>query len=94
MRAMMVAAARGRIGCRPHSPDPPIATVFCATLPASMKASLAYDLERGNRIELDGLMGAVVRLGEAAGVPTPVHRTIYAALKPYRDGRPAAVAAA
>ncbi len=96
MRAMMVsamgevvavAAARG-LRLAPDLVDRNLA--FAATLPASMKASLAYDLERGNRIELDGLMGAVVRLGQAAGVPTPVHRTIYAALKPCRDGRPAA----
>jgi 2-dehydropantoate 2-reductase len=52
-----------------------------AAMPAEMKASMLVDLERGNRLELDWLSGAVVRLGEAAGVPTPVHRFIHTALK-------------
>jgi 2-dehydropantoate 2-reductase len=31
------------------------------------------DLEAGRPLELDYLSGAVVRLGRAAGVPTPIH---------------------
>jgi len=62
---------------------------FAATLPGEMKASLAHDLDRGNRIEIEGLSGAVVRLGRAAGVPTPVHRAAYAALKLHAGGRAA-----
>ncbi len=46
------------------------------------------DLERGRRLELEGLSGAVVRLGRQTGVPTPVHATVYAALKPFIDGVP------
>jgi 2-dehydropantoate 2-reductase len=56
-------------------------------LPAEMKASMLHDLEAGNRLEVEFLSGAVARLGAAAGVPTPVHRAIYAALKPYAAGR-------
>ncbi|MBL4758585.1 MAG: 2-dehydropantoate 2-reductase [Rhizobiales bacterium] len=52
------------------------------------KASLLVDLENGRRLELDGLSGAVVRLGRELDIPTPVHATIYAALKPFRDGQP------
>ena len=54
--------------------------------PAGGKASQLVDLERGRRLELEGLSGAVVRLGREAGVPTPVHATVYAALKPFVDG--------
>ena len=54
--------------------------------PADGKASQLLDLERGRRLELDALSGAIVRLGRELGVPTPVHATAYAALKPYRDG--------
>jgi 2-dehydropantoate 2-reductase len=54
--------------------------------PAAAKASLLVDLERGRRLELEGLSGAVVRLGEALGVDTPVHRTVYAGLKPFVNG--------
>jgi 2-dehydropantoate 2-reductase len=62
---------------------------FAGQLPAAMKASLAHDLDRGNRIEIEGLSGAVMRLGKEAGVPTPVHRAVYAALKLHAGGRPA-----
>jgi 2-dehydropantoate 2-reductase len=53
------------------------------------KPSMLHDLERGKALELDGLTGTIVRLGAELGVPTPVNRTIYAALKPFRDGAPA-----
>ena len=54
--------------------------------PAEMKTSMQQDLERGNRLELPWLSGAVSRLGKIAGVPTPIHDTIVAGLKPYVDG--------
>jgi 2-dehydropantoate 2-reductase len=55
-------------------------------IPPTMKASMANDLDRGNRLELDWLAGQVSRLGKQYGVPTPVNDTIYAALKPYLMG--------
>ena len=57
------------------------------SVPANMKASMANDLDRGNRLELDWLAGTVSRLGKELNVPTPVNDTIYAALKPYRMGK-------
>jgi 2-dehydropantoate 2-reductase len=62
---------------------------FNAGAPPAMKASMALDLERGNRIELPWLGGKVVELGRTAGVPTPTHALMYAALKPYVMGTPA-----
>jgi 2-dehydropantoate 2-reductase len=56
------------------------------TFPPNMKASMAHDLERGNRLEAPWLSGTVVRLGRELGVPTPAHATAYAALGPYIDG--------
>lgn len=53
-----------------------------------LKASLCVDLERGKRLELEWLSGAIHRMGQELGVPTPVHSTVYAALRPYRDGKP------
>lgn len=55
-------------------------------VPPSMKASMANDLDRGNRLELDWLAGTVSRLGRELNVPTPVNDTIYAALKLHRMG--------
>ena len=55
-------------------------------MPPDMKASMALDLDRGNRLELPWLSGKVAELGRQLGVPTPVHRMIYAMLKPYVMG--------
>ena len=51
-----------------------------------MKASMAYDLERGNRLELDWLSGKVRELGRALDIPTPAHDTVYTVLKLARNG--------
>jgi 2-dehydropantoate 2-reductase len=48
--------------------------------PATMKASMANDLEAGNRLELDWLAGKV-------SIPTPSQEAVYAILKPYRMGQ-------
>jgi 2-dehydropantoate 2-reductase len=58
-----------------------------SAVPPAMKASMANDLDRGNRMELDWLAGQVSRLGKQYGVPTPVNDTIYAALKLHRMGK-------
>ncbi len=51
-----------------------------------MKASMAHDLERGNRIELDWLAGKVRALGKQFGIPTPASDTVYTVLKLHRIG--------
>jgi 2-dehydropantoate 2-reductase len=58
-----------------------------ASFPPTMRASMANDLEAGNRLELDWLAGKVVALGRKHGVPTPGHEAVYAILKPYRMGQ-------
>jgi 2-dehydropantoate 2-reductase len=47
------------------------------------RSSLYNDLAHGKPMEIDALAGTVVRLGAAAGIPTPINRMIYAALLPY-----------
>lgn len=64
------------------------ARTLAMSFPAGMRASMLDDLERGKRLELDHLSGAVVRLGDQAGIPTPTHRIVRAALYPYVDGAP------
>jgi 2-dehydropantoate 2-reductase len=61
---------------------------FTSHAPPAMKASMALDLERGNRLELPWLGGKVVELGRKLGVPTPAHSLMYALLKPYIMGTP------
>jgi 2-dehydropantoate 2-reductase len=60
---------------------------FLDTLPHEMKASMAHDLEAGNRLEAPWLCGAVARMAAELGIPTPVNRAVYAALKPFGNGR-------
>ena len=57
--------------------------------PPEMMPSMAVDLLRGNRLELPWLGGKVVALGRELGVPTPAYEVMYAALKPYANGKPA-----
>jgi 2-dehydropantoate 2-reductase len=59
---------------------------FLKSAPPTMKASMAHDLERGNRMELDWLSGRVVELGRKLGVPTPANDAVYAVLKLHRMG--------
>jgi len=59
---------------------------FIGHAPPAMKASMALDLDRGNRLEVPWLNGKVAELGRQLGVPTPTHSMIYAMLKPYAMG--------
>ena len=53
---------------------------------ADLQASMHTDVMAGRPLELEALNGAVVRVGRAAGVPTPINDVIYAMLKPLVDG--------
>jgi 2-dehydropantoate 2-reductase len=54
--------------------------------PPQSKSSQLEDLERGRRLELPWLSGAVVRIGKEVGVPTPIHQFINAILTPFVNG--------
>jgi 2-dehydropantoate 2-reductase len=62
---------------------------FVGHAPPAMKASMALDLDRGNRLELPWLGGKVVELGRNLNVPTPTHSMMYAMLKAYITGKSA-----
>jgi 2-dehydropantoate 2-reductase len=55
-------------------------------LPEDMTASMAHDLARGNRLEVEWLSGGVVQLGAAGGVPTPANRAVWDMLALYAEG--------
>jgi 2-dehydropantoate 2-reductase len=82
--ALAVARAKGIA-----LPDDFVAQTLARTdqLPFEMKSSLLEDLERGKRLELPWLSGAIARMGQEHGIPTPVHAFITAALKLHADGR-------
>lgn len=54
---------------------------FLDELPGEVKSSMLLDLERGNRLELDWLTGAVRRLGDELNIETPRSNEVYEALK-------------
>jgi 2-dehydropantoate 2-reductase len=56
--------------------------------PPEMMPSMTVDLLRGNKLELPWLAGKVVALGRELRVPTPAYAVMYAALKPYANGKP------
>lgn len=55
---------------------------YIDTLPAHGTSSMQRDIAAGLPSELDALVGAVARLGQAAGVDTPIFRTLHACLLP------------
>jgi 2-dehydropantoate 2-reductase len=81
--AMTVAHAKGV--AVPESTVADVAAAYIA-LPPQAKSSMLEDLERGRRLELPWLSGAVVRIGREVGVDTPTHRFITAVLKPHVRG--------
>jgi 2-dehydropantoate 2-reductase len=58
------------------------------SFPPNNKTSMFQDLEAGQRLEIDYLSGAVVRLGREKGIETPIHRTAWVAIKPWINGPP------
>lgn len=78
-----VAAVGQARGVRLPSDAVEKALAFARSLNPAMQSSLAHDLAQGRRLEIEALSGTVVRFGRDAGVPTPIHAAIYAALKPY-----------
>ena len=87
-RLMHETMAVGRAAGVAFPPDfPAEVDRLVAGFAPAMKASMANDLEVGNRLELDWLAGKVVALGRKYGVPTPAQEAVYAILKPYRMGR-------
>ncbi len=55
-------------------------------LPPHAQSSMLSDLERQRPLELPWLSGAIVRLGAAKGVPTPIHEFVATVLRPFVKG--------
>jgi len=59
---------------------------YVDTLTEDARMSMAVDLQRGNRLELPWLSGAVSRMGRDLNIPTPTNNFVFAALKHRIDG--------
>jgi 2-dehydropantoate 2-reductase len=60
---------------------------YAAALPPSTRSSLLIDLQQGKPIEVEALLGALVRRARAHGVDMPVMETLYAALRDHAAGQ-------
>ena len=61
---------------------------YLDTSPPGMRSSMMVDITSGRPLELEALVGNVVRRGRAAGIPTPVMAALYGVLKPFEHGAP------
>jgi len=77
----VVAVAHAR-GIRLGDDVIPGTLAFVDSLPASGTASMQRDIVEGRPSELEEIIGAVVRLGDQKGVPTPTMDCVYASLLP------------
>jgi 2-dehydropantoate 2-reductase len=59
---------------------------YLDTSPPTMRSSMMVDITTGRPLELEALLGSVVRRGRVAGIPTPVMSTLYGILKPFEHG--------
>jgi 2-dehydropantoate 2-reductase len=55
---------------------------FVESTPANATLSMQRDIADGKPSELEQILGAIVRLGDRGGVPTPTMECVYAALLP------------
>ena len=92
LRAMLAAAWRESIAvARASGIDLP-ADMFeqmhatIDSLPAAARSSMLGDLERGRRLELPWLSGAMVRIAKDVGVPVPTHQLFVDLLKLHASG--------
>lgn len=75
----IVAAARA---CGHALPDGVVErTIRVDPTDTAFKPSMCQDIEKGNYMEVETIVGAPLRAGEARGVPMPVLRTLYGLLR-------------
>ncbi len=92
-RALMEAAVREVIavgaasGVEISADDYPRVWKAIEGQPPAMTSSMAHDRKAGKPMEVNYLSGAVVRLGEKYGIPTPTHAFITQALAIDAPGR-------
>lgn len=59
---------------------------YVESIPGTMRSSLLIDLSQGKRIEVEALMGSVVRRAARLNLDVPIISTLYAILKPHAGG--------
>lgn len=78
MLEIMAAARANGVELPPELPD---VLIRCDPTDTAFKPSMCQDIEKGNFIEFENIVGEPLREGEAKGVPMPTLRTMYGLLK-------------
>jgi 2-dehydropantoate 2-reductase len=60
---------------------------YLGEIPGSTRSSLLIDLQQGKPIEVEALLGAVVRRAARLQVRTPIMSALYAVLRPHAEGQ-------
>jgi 2-dehydropantoate 2-reductase len=81
--ASEVCAVAAAEGVRLSTELPQRTLAFADALEPGGFSSLHHDLVSGRRMELDALLGEVVRRGERLGVAVPASRAVYGVLQPW-----------
>lgn len=93
-RRVMIAAAQETAavaaaqGIQLPYPDVAERVVAVAQATAQNRSSMLQDLDRGSRTEIDGICGAVVKMGEKVGVKTAVNQHLLTWIKQIESGQP------
>ncbi|MCS7116064.1 MAG: hypothetical protein NZ896_01160 [Nitrososphaerales archaeon] len=66
--------------------DPIELMLSVAERTGSNKSSMLQDIERGSRTEIDSLNGAIVKLGQIYGIPTPINDALTDMVKRLEKG--------
>jgi 2-dehydropantoate 2-reductase len=59
---------------------------YMGGIPGATRSSLLIDLQQGKPIEVEALLGALVRRAKARKVEVPIMGALYAVLRPHADG--------
>jgi 2-dehydropantoate 2-reductase len=82
VRPIMLEIMAAAAACDVHLPVGfPEVVIRGDPVDTSFKPSMCQDVEKGNLMEIEYIVGEPLREGEARGVPMPVLRTIYGILK-------------
>ena len=83
MREVVAVARASGVELRESDIDPQLAWTERAT---AIRTSMMVDRERGRAMEIEALIGVVVRGGRAHAVPTPISETVFGLLKAIEMG--------
>ena len=84
--ACEAAAVAAALGVALPYPDPVETSRSVALRTAENRSSMLQDVQRHALTEIDAINGAIVRLGEQTGTPTPVNQALWLLVRALREG--------